>query len=145
VWCGDVDVLRHTGIGSTLSLTEATVTTITSGQVQLAGSGSGVHGDGLADDEAIADELADGLTGVGVRDLADLVGVEPDLALAAPNDGCGEALLSAEIDPAAEAERQVSKANRMRTSSIKCDTDFHKSCWDFNRRKQDERWTDGGW
>ncbi len=94
------DILRHTSVGGTLSLTEATVATITSGQVQLAGSGSGVHGDGLADDEAIADELADGLAGVGVGDLADLIGIEPDLSLAAPDDGRGKALLRAEIDPA---------------------------------------------
>jgi hypothetical protein len=46
-----------------------------------------VHGDGLADDEAILDELADRLTGVGVGDLAGLVGVEPDLALSAADNG----------------------------------------------------------
>ena len=59
-----------------------------------------MHGDGLADDEAIADELADGLTGVGVRDLVHLVGIEPDLVLAAADDRRGQALLSAEVDPA---------------------------------------------
>jgi hypothetical protein len=58
-----------------------------------------VHGDGLADDEAILDELADGLAGVGVGDFADLVGVEPDLALSATDHGGREALLSAEVDP----------------------------------------------
>jgi len=45
-----------------------------------------VHGDGLADDEAICDELADGLAGVGTGDFADLVGIEPDLTLSAAND-----------------------------------------------------------
>ena len=59
-----------------------------------------MHGDGLADDEAIADELADGLAGVGVGDLANLVGIEPDLVLAAADDRRGQALLSAEVDPA---------------------------------------------
>ena len=58
-----------------------------------------MHGDGLADDEAIADEFADGLAGVCVGDLADLVGVEPDLALTASDDGRGKALLSSEVDP----------------------------------------------
>jgi hypothetical protein len=62
-----------------------------------------VHGDGLADDEAIGDELADGLAGVGVGDLADLVGVEPDLALTAANNGGGQALLGAKVDPVADA------------------------------------------
>ena len=66
---------------------------------QLPGAGTRVHGDGLADDEAILDELADGLAGVGVGDFADLVGVEPDLALSAADHGGREALLSAEVDP----------------------------------------------
>lgn len=58
-----------------------------------------MHGDGLADDEAILDELADGLAGVGVGNLAGLVGVEPDLALSATDHGGREALLCAEVDP----------------------------------------------
>jgi hypothetical protein len=62
-----------------------------------------VHGDGLLDDEAIGDELADGGTAVGVGDLVDLVGVEPDLALAAACDGTRQALLGAEVDPAESA------------------------------------------
>lgn len=62
-----------------------------------------MHGDGLADDEAILDELADGLARVGVGNLAGLVGVEPDLALAATGDGTRQALLGAEVDPAERA------------------------------------------
>lgn len=58
-----------------------------------------MHGDGLADDEAILDELADGLAGVGVGDFAGLVGVKPDLALSAADHGGRKALLRAEIDP----------------------------------------------
>jgi hypothetical protein len=61
-----------------------------------------VHGNRLADDEAIRNELADGLTGVCIGDLVDLVRVEPDLALSAADDGSGETLLSAEIDPVSE-------------------------------------------
>jgi len=59
-----------------------------------------VHGDGLADDEAIGLELADGLTGVGVGDFVALIRVEPDLALAAAKDGRRQALLSAKVRPA---------------------------------------------
>jgi hypothetical protein len=59
----------------------------------------GVHGDRFADDEAIADQFSDGLTGVGIRDLVHLIRIEPDFALAAANHGCGEALLSAKVDP----------------------------------------------
>lgn len=70
-----------------------------SGKVELAGARARVHGDGLSDDEAIADELADGLAGVGVADLANLVGVEPDLALAAAEHRRGQALLGSQVDP----------------------------------------------
>ena len=93
------DLRGHTSIGGTLALTETTVAAFTTSGVQLTGTGSGVHGDGLADNEAIADELADGLAGVGVGDLGDLVGIEPDLVLAAADDRRGQALLSAEVDP----------------------------------------------
>lgn len=89
----------HTSVLSTLPLTETTVSANSSGGGQLPGAGTRVHGDGLADDETILDELADGLAGVGVGDFADLVGVEPDLALSATDHGGREALLSAEVDP----------------------------------------------
>lgn len=91
----------HTGVLGTLSLTETTVATDAASGGQLTGAGARVHGDGLADDEAIGDELADGLAGVGVGDLVDLVGVEPDLSLAAANDRGRQALLGAKVDPVA--------------------------------------------
>ena len=83
----------HTGVLGTLSLTETTVATEAASGVQLTGAGARVHGDGLAD----------GLAGVGVGDLADLVGVKPDLSLAAANNGGGQALLGAKVDPVADA------------------------------------------
>jgi hypothetical protein len=67
--------------------------------IQLPSPGPRVHGNRLADDKAIADEFANSLAGIGVRDLVDFVGVEPDLALAAADDGGGKAFLGAEIDP----------------------------------------------
>jgi hypothetical protein len=91
----------HTGVLGTLPLTETTVATDPAGGSQGAGAGTRVHGDGLADDEAIVDELADGLTGVGVGDLVDLIGIQPDLALSATDNGRRKALLRAEIDPRA--------------------------------------------
>ena len=66
---------------------------------QLPGSCSRVHGDRLADDEAIADEFADRLARIGVGDFVDFIGIEPDLALAAANYRGREALLRPEIDP----------------------------------------------
>ena len=98
----------HTGVLGTLALTQTAVTTDAAGLVELTGAGAGVHGDGLADDEAIADELADGLTGVGVGDLVHLIGVEPNLALAAADHGGGEALLGAKVDPVEEKKFGVS-------------------------------------
>jgi hypothetical protein len=99
------DLGGHTGVLGTLALTETTVATVAAGLVELTGAGTGVHGDGLADDEAIADELADSLAGVGVGDLVHLIGVEPNLALAAADHGGGEALLGAKVDP---GERKMS-------------------------------------
>jgi outer membrane receptor protein involved in Fe transport len=93
------DLLGHTGIGGTLALTVATVATLSAGKVEFAGTRSRVHRHGLADDEAIGDELSDSLAGVGVGDFALLVGVEPDLALAAADDRGGQALLSSQVDP----------------------------------------------
>ena len=61
-----------------------------------------MHGDWLADDKAIGDELADGLAGVRVRDFADFIWIEPDLALTATDNGSGQALLSAKVDPVDE-------------------------------------------
>ena len=59
-----------------------------------------MHGHGFADDEAIGDEFADRLAGVGVGDFVHFVRVEPDLALAAVRHGRREALLRAEVHPA---------------------------------------------
>lgn len=94
------DLSGHTGICGTLSLSVATVSAFPSSKVELTGSGSRVHGHGLADDQAIGNELSDRLAGVGVGDLALLIGIEPDLALAAADDRRGEALLSSQVDPA---------------------------------------------
>ena len=58
-----------------------------------------MHGDRLADDEAICDELSDCLAGVGVGDFAGLVGIEPDLALSTADDGGRQALLGGKVDP----------------------------------------------
>jgi hypothetical protein len=91
---------RHSCIGRTLSLTIASVSTDSSCLVQCSGPGSGVHGDRLADDEAICDKFADGLAGVGIGDFVDFIRIEPNLTLATANDGRRQALLSSKVDPA---------------------------------------------
>lgn len=117
---------RHTSVLGTLPLTEASVATYSPSEVQLPSTGTRVHGNRFLnhpsellppssvhfamylDDEAIADQLADGLTGVGVRDLINFVRVQPNLALAAADHGGREALLSTEIDPAGNEFCQLS-------------------------------------
>ena len=83
----------HSSILGTLPLTETTMSPDPSCSSELSGPCSAVHGDLFADDEAIGDKLANGLAGIGVGDFAHLVGIEPDLALAAACHGGGEALL----------------------------------------------------
>jgi len=77
---------RHASVRGTLSLTKTPMSANSSRGSQVSGAGTGVHGDGLADDEAILDELADRLAGVGIGDFVDFVGIEPDLALSAADD-----------------------------------------------------------
>jgi len=109
----------HTGVLGTLTLTQTTVTTLATGQVELTGAGTGVHGDGLADDQAIADELADGLARVGVGDLAHLIGVEPNLALAAADHGGGEALLGGKVDPVVKEPVSITQITKLSSSIAK--------------------------
>lgn len=52
-----------------------------------------MDGHGLADDQAITDQLSDGLSRVRIGDFGDFAGIDPDLALASPKNRCGEALL----------------------------------------------------
>ena len=90
---------RHSGIGGTLALAEAAVAAVSPGEVELAGAGARVHDDGLADDETVGDELAHRLARVRIADLVDLVGVQPDLVLAAADHVGREPLLRREVDP----------------------------------------------
>lgn len=45
-----------------------------------------MHGNRLSDNEAIADQLSHGLSGVRILDFAALGGIEPDLALTTADD-----------------------------------------------------------
>ena len=67
----------------------------TSSSSQFSGTSTRVHGDLLSDDKAIGYKFADGLTGVGVRDFAGFIGVEPDFTFATAYHGGREALLGA--------------------------------------------------
>ena len=61
-----------------------------------------MHCDRLADDEAIGNKFADGIARIGVGDFALFIGVQPDLALAATDDGGRQALLCAQVWPMIE-------------------------------------------
>ena len=98
-WRG-LNLRRHSSVRRTLPLTVATVPPDSPRGRQLTRTAPRVHGDRLLDDEAIGNQLADGLARVGVGDLVDFVRVQPDLALAAASDGRRQALLRAEGDPA---------------------------------------------
>ena len=121
----------HTSVLGTLALTETTVTAVAAGLVELTGAGAGVHGNGLADDEAIADELADGLARVGVGDLVHLIGVEPNLALAAADHGGGEALLGGKVDPVVVKDPVsiIAHTSRSCSSTITKISDPRVGCW----------------
>ena len=67
------------GVLGTLPLSVASVTSLPPGLCSLTDTGSGVDGGGLLDGETVLDQLAHILSGVGVADLADLVGVKPHL------------------------------------------------------------------
>ena len=69
------------------------------GCVELTGTGAGVHNNRLADNQTIPYEFADGLAGVGVGDLTDLIWVKPNLTFTAANHGGREAFLGAKVDP----------------------------------------------
>lgn len=94
-----MDIPWHPSIRGTLPLPKTPVSSDPPRGRQFPRPGARVHGDRLADDEAIGDELADRLAGVCVGDLVDFVRVEPDLAFAAADDGGGKPLLGAKIDP----------------------------------------------
>lgn len=66
-----------------------------------------MHGDGFPDDQTILGELADVLARVGVGDFINLVRVEPNLTLAALEDGSGQALLGTKICPGKKGKRRL--------------------------------------
>ena len=73
--------LTGPGVSCSLPLTEPTVTTFPPGLVVGPHAGPGVDSHGLLDDETVLDQLPDVGPGVGVGDLVDLVGVQPDLGI----------------------------------------------------------------
>lgn len=96
----------HPGVGGTLPLTGAGVSSLTLGGKEIAGPGSRVDDGGLNDNVAILNELLHMSTGVGVGDLALLGRVEPDFALASTGDGGSDTFLRAKVDHRADRQEE---------------------------------------
>ena len=84
------DLVWHTSIAGTFSLTEASVASLSLGGHVASVARLGVHGIWSLDDEAILDELANTLTGVSKSNVGGFVRIHPDLSLAALKHGSGQ-------------------------------------------------------
>lgn len=90
-------LLRHPGVLRAVTLSQARVTSLPSGLQLLASAETRLNRVGLADDETVLDEAANILSGISVGNLVGLAWIEPDLALAALENGGGESFLKAQV------------------------------------------------
>lgn len=74
------------------------VTTLSLGFISQSNSGTRVYDGGFLDDKTITVKTCNVSAGVGKSNLVDFVGVQPNLALAALQNGSGEALLKLQRD-----------------------------------------------
>lgn len=114
------------------------MSTNAAGEVEFTGTGTGVHGNGLADDQAIADQLADSLARVGVGNFAHLIGIEPDLALTAADHGRRKALLGTKVDPIQNRKEEISLCALLfssRGGAWRAAPFFHQFSTRMHRRK----------
>jgi len=83
----------HAGVGGTLALSGARVTTLTTREGVLARASARVNGLRLLDDQTVLDQPTDVLSGIGVGDLRDFVGIHPHLIPSALHHGGRQPLL----------------------------------------------------
>ena len=74
------------------------MTTLALRFISQGNTGTRVHNSGLLHDETISLEALNVATAIGQGNFVDFVGVQPNLALSALEDGSGEALLQTKID-----------------------------------------------
>ena len=89
-------LLRHSSIGSTLSLTYTHMPALPASQGVFPASSPGMDSHRLPDDQPIFDQLPDLLAGAGIGDFISLIGVQPDLLFATAKDAGGKPLLKPE-------------------------------------------------
>ncbi len=87
------DLQGHTGVGRTLSLTIAGVSSLSLGSHDSLVASLGVDSLGLLVDDTILDQLANTGSAVGSGDSGGLRGIKPDLPLAALEQGGSQSLL----------------------------------------------------
>jgi len=83
----------HAGVGGTLALTGAGMTSLSPGQSVFPRPGARMNGLRLLDDQTVLDQATDVLSRVGVGNFIDLVRVHPDFVAPALEYGRGEPLL----------------------------------------------------
>jgi len=77
------DLHRETCVGSTLTLSDSSVSSLPLSLVSDGNSGTGMYNNWLLNDESITMKTGDVTTGIGKRNLVNLIGVKPDLLLTA--------------------------------------------------------------
>ena len=89
---------QSVSLSTSVFLLLTSVTSLSLGLVSQADASTGVHDGGLFDDETIPLQTGDVAAGVGESNFIGLVGIQPDFALSALEDGGREALLETKID-----------------------------------------------
>lgn len=82
------------------------MTSLSLGLVSQADASTGVHNGRLFDNETIPLQTRNVAAGVGKGNFVGLVGIQPDFALSALEDGGGETLLETKIDCEYYRERE---------------------------------------
>ena len=91
----------------TANLLLTSVTSLSLGLVSQADASTGVHDGRLLDDESIPFQTSNVTARVGQGNFVGLVGIQPNFALSALEDGGGEALLELKIDCKIKQKRQT--------------------------------------
>ena len=90
------DLLWHTGILGTLSLTMTLMSALSLGLLVSLNARARVHVHLSSHDQTILEQLSDVLSGVGMGNLSGFIGIHPNATLSYLKDGCGKSLLELE-------------------------------------------------